>query len=345
MGGGHIKLAEVVTVSGHGSDEVASVSSTAATNVPETSASPQAQAPYRLSLKISRAVLSLTYIGGLFLGSWIVFILTRERSTEAKDYAFAIAGIFVGLAVPLSLHDMNMHMAHYVSPLQAYVLRVLWIVPIYSIQSWIALVYKADAFFLVTARECYEAYAIFSFYQLMLGALGGKQRLSKKLIATGKERAKCLPPCCCLRGWKMGSRFVHRCTVGVYQYVLIRVAVSIVAFIAESRHVYHEGSADFNYFYPWASLFMNCSQLVALYCLAAFYFETHEWGKEMRPLKKFLVIKAIVFVSWWQSIAIMGVGSLGLIPPALNYSTAEVSMALQNFAICIEMFFYQIGET
>lgn len=177
----------------------------------------------------------------------------------------------------------------------------------------------------------------------MLGALGGKARLAKKLIATGKERAKCLPPCCCLRGWRMGSRFVHRCTVGVYQYVLIRVIVSIIAFIAEAKHVYHEGSADFKYFYPWASLFMNCSQLVALYCLAAFYMETHDWGKEMRPLSKFLVIKAIVFVSWWQSIAIMGFASMGMIPSTLNYSSSEVAMALNNFAICIEMFFYCIG--
>ena len=304
---------------------------------------PSSVAPFRLALKISRAMLWLTYGGGVILGSWIVYALTREKASETQDYAFAIAGIFVGLAVPLSLYDMNMHMAHYVSPLQAYVLRVLWIVPIYSVQSWIALVYKEDAFFFVTMREVYEAYAIFSFYQLMLGALGGKGRLSKRLLAVGKERAACLPPCCCLRGWKMGSRFVHRCTVGVYQYVLIRVVVSVGALIAEGRHMYHEGTTDFRYFYPWASLMMNFSQLTALYCLAAFYMETHAWGQEMRPLKKFLVIKAIVFVSWWQSIAIVGLGSLGYVPSTLNYSTAEVSMAIQNFAICVEMFFYQIG--
>jgi hypothetical protein len=88
---------------------------------------------------------------------------------------------------------------------------------------------------------------------------------------------------------------------------------------------------------------MNLSQLVALYCLAAFYVETHDWGAAARPLTKFMVIKAIVFVSWWQGLGIAGAHNLGLLPPQLGYSSEEVSHGLQNFAICIEMFFYMIG--
>ena len=57
------------------------------------------------------------------------------------------------------------------------------------------------------------------FYMLMLEFLGGRRRLAERLASKGKERAKHLPPLCCFRGWRLGSRFVHRCTVGVYQYV------------------------------------------------------------------------------------------------------------------------------
>ena len=38
--------------------------------------------------------------------------------------AWAVAGIFVALSLPLSLHEINMHVTHYVSPMQKYYVRV-----------------------------------------------------------------------------------------------------------------------------------------------------------------------------------------------------------------------------
>jgi hypothetical protein len=90
----------------------------------------------------SRYLLILTYVFGAALSGWVIFALNR-RHAENHEWAFAVAAIFVGITLPISLHNMNMHMTHFVSPMQAYVLRIIWMVPIYSIQSWIALVYRA----------------------------------------------------------------------------------------------------------------------------------------------------------------------------------------------------------
>ena len=274
-----------------------------------------------------------------------------------------------------------MHMRHYVNPLQRLVMRLIWMVPIYSLQSWWALIKTTshtDAFFLVTARECYEAYCLYAFYQLMLESLGGKERLAYRLVKVGRVRSPCPPPCCCLRGWKMGSRFVHRNTVGVYQYVLLRVMVSLMAFAAESGKKYNEGVWDFKYFFPYASITINCSQMVALYCLAMFYLETKQWLRPLSPLTKLCgrppspppththlpsearaplnnaptpttpprstIIKAVVFVTWWQGLAISIASSMDMIKPTLNYSKVEVGMAIQNFAICVEMFFAALAH-
>ena len=62
-----------------------------------------------------------------------------------------------------------------------------------------------------------QAFVLFAFYQLMLSFLGGRHKLAERLRARTKERARPLLPC--LKGWRMGSRFVHRTTVGVYQCV------------------------------------------------------------------------------------------------------------------------------
>ena len=96
----------------------------------------------RMWVLASRYLLILTYVCGAALSGWVIFALNR-RHAENHEWAFAIAAIFVGITVPISLHNMNMHMTHFVSPMQAYVLRIIWMVPIYSIQSWIALVWRA----------------------------------------------------------------------------------------------------------------------------------------------------------------------------------------------------------
>jgi len=175
---------------------------------------------------------------------------------------------------------------------------------------------------------------IYSFYWLLLQFLGGKKRLADRLAARGQERAKHLPPLCCLKGWRLGSRFVHRNNVGacarletiwlasfdrqscatpshrrpilsgagVYQYILLRVVVSIITLFCEFGGVYKEGNWGPQYFYLYATIIINISQMYALYCLALFYKELHQELKPLRPLGKFAVVKAVVFFSWWQSV-------------------------------------------
>ena len=46
--------------------------------------------------------------------------------------------------------------------------------------------------------------------QLMLSFLGGREKLAERLRARPKERSHSLLPFCGT-GWRMGSRFVHRC--------------------------------------------------------------------------------------------------------------------------------------
>lgn len=133
--------------------------------------------------------------------------------------------------------------------------------------------------------------------RLMLSFLGGPRKLAERLKAKPKERAKHLPPFCCLKGWRLGNRFVHRCTVSVYQYVFLRVFCSVLMLILEPLGLYHEGNWSPRYFYLWGTLIVNFSQCMALYALGLFYLETREELKPLSPLGKFGVIKAVVFAT------------------------------------------------
>ncbi|RYG57115.1 OSTA/TMEM184 family protein [archaeon] len=118
-----------------------------------------------------------------------------KMQAETHVIAWAVAAFFVGVAVPISLHEIHMHIVrsscsacgmctahaqqwwvhshargtcerrmstralqiHYSVPeLQRHYIRILWMVPIYAIESWCALRFKDEKVYLETARECYE---------------------------------------------------------------------------------------------------------------------------------------------------------------------------------------------
>jgi len=47
--------------------------------------------------------------------------------------------------------------------MQRYVVRILWMVPLYSLQSWLSLRFHESALYIETLRDCYEAYVLASF--------------------------------------------------------------------------------------------------------------------------------------------------------------------------------------
>lgn len=65
-----------------------------------------------------------------------------------------------------------MHLEHYNQPkLQIRVIRILWMVPIYAVDSWLSLRFKDARFYIDPLRECYEAYVIYNFFMYLVAYL------------------------------------------------------------------------------------------------------------------------------------------------------------------------------
>lgn len=65
-----------------------------------------------------------------------------------------------------------MHTEYYTRPrLQRHVIRILWMVPIYSLDAWLALRFKDARGYLDPVREIYEAYVIYNFYAYLMNYL------------------------------------------------------------------------------------------------------------------------------------------------------------------------------
>jgi len=90
-----------------------------------------------------------------------------QDADDALVVFWTLGAVCVLLAVPVSLHSIHMHVIHYVSPLQRHYVRILWMVPIYALCSWLALRFNEQKLLLETIREFYESYVVYSFLKLM----------------------------------------------------------------------------------------------------------------------------------------------------------------------------------
>jgi Organic solute transporter Ostalpha len=99
-------------------------------------------------------------------------------SKDPHLIAWFSAGAFVLLGFPISLYGIVMHLANYNQPeTQSYIVRILWMVPLYSVQSWLSLRYNNYAVYIETLRDSYESYVLYSFLQYLIQVLGGEEAL------------------------------------------------------------------------------------------------------------------------------------------------------------------------
>ena len=139
----------------------------------------------------------------------------------------------------------------------------------------------------------------------------------------------------------MGQDFINGCTHGVTSYIVIRPLTTIIAFACELTGTYGEGQFSPKHAYLYLAVINSCSQMWAMYCLILFYYAFKEDLAGIKPLAKFICIKAVVFFSFWQAVLVSFLFSVGIIkddPRWTTYNKESVAAGIQDFLICIEMF-------
>ncbi|MFS7889519.1 putative organic solute transporter subunit alpha/Transmembrane protein [Helianthus anomalus] len=139
-----------------------------------------------------------------------------------------------------------------------------------------------------------------------------------------------------LEPWKLGQRVYQIMKAGIVQYMIIKAVTSVLAVFLEAFDVYCEGDFKWGCGYPYMAVVINFSQTWALYCLVQFYEITKHELSHINPLSKFLTFKSIVFLTWWQGVAIALLFSFGLVRSPIAQEL-QFKSSIQNFIICIEM--------
>jgi len=377
--------------------------------------------------------------------------LTMSLPFKAEhQVAWIVAGCFALLSTCLTFYQVSMHIRYNCQPeSRRFVIRILLMVPIYALESWLGLRFASITLYFDLLRECYEAFVIYSFYQLLISALGGERKLVALLAK--KEPMPHAFPFCCLPKWRMSDRFYIKFSqgelerlqaavekrqkeraekaattallpagaaaerkealdasavelgqataanpspdfsaaasspravrpmdappvpkpaaapkmpasylspysrphhsdflthtqLGTLQYCIAKPVTALLAFILSLLDLYGESTFDFASGYPYLAFITNMSQIWAMYCLILFYVRMKEELAPLRPIPKFLCVKAVVFFTFWQSVLIAGLAQMGVLHDTRNFTQAEIVGALQDFIVCLEMLFAALAH-
>jgi tryptophan-rich sensory protein len=260
--------------------------------------------------------------------------------------AQGIAGVFVWAALFVTCTQIYHHLRWYTNPTeQRWIVRILFIVPIYATYSWISLLFfNSESYYVYffTVRDCYEAFVIYNFLSLCYEYLGGEGNIMSEI--RGKPiRSSCLYGTCCLNGKTYTIGFLRFCKQATLQFCLVKPLMAFVIIFLQAFGHYRDGDWSPDGGYIYITIIYNISESLALYGLFLFYFATRDLLTPFEPVLKFCTVKSVIFLSFWQGVGLAILEKADVISPIIDSngtrtSAGTVSAGYQNFLICIEMF-------
>eukprot|EP00940_MAST-03C_sp_MAST-3C-sp2_P000141 g141.t1 len=245
----------------------------------------------------------------------------------ASETGWIVAGVAANLAILIALCNIIRHLRNYHTPhLQIWTVRIIVIVPVYAFVSWMSLKLPEEALYFNTVRDVYEAYIIYCFIALML-AYGGGENNCLVLMRSRGHLAHPFPFNFCLQPMLLDAKFMRRCKQGCIQFVILKPILALMSLVLMGV-----GKYDSTGYQAFLLTVYNISYTVALYYLFLFYLATREILKEQHIVLKFFAVKTVVFLTYWQMLAVEAW-------PGLSTEDGE---ACNDFILCIEMVFFAI---
>ncbi|KAK9458045.1 organic solute transporter Ostalpha-domain-containing protein, partial [Dipodascopsis uninucleata] len=273
---------------------------------------------------------------------YVIELLTNDCLLSS---ILSITGVFALLASATSCASIFMHLKNYRKPLlQRYVIRIQFLIPIYSLASWLSLSWHRLAMFVEPIRDVYEAFVIYQFLWLLTNLLGGERSLIVAMY--GKPPREHLFPFKIVFP-KVDISDPHTLLTikrGVLQYAWLKPVFAILAFLMKAIGIYKEGYISITSGYFWLGIIYNLSVSTSLYCLGLFWICLAPLLKPYRPMPKFLCIKLILFASYWQGFLLSILVWLGVIHDVGYYTPNNVARVVHNTLMCVEMLFFAIGH-
>lgn len=176
-----------------------------------------------------------------------------------------VAGVFGGIASIITIIQIIHHWQNWVhAPSQRRVIRILALVPVYGILSFLSCIFLDVELYFQAMIDCYEAYVVYCFLILLTKYLGGHKGVAQTVASKGTLKWV-FPLNYCFKPAAANERWVWWIKWSVLQYCWVAVACAFATLITNVCGVYRDGVFSVTDGYLWVTVAINISQCIALY--------------------------------------------------------------------------------
>ncbi|KAJ7188601.1 organic solute transporter Ostalpha-domain-containing protein [Mycena filopes] len=275
---------------------------------------------------------------------------------QAHHVGWLIAGFFTVVAVITSFWLVDKHLQWYTNKReQRYIVRLLFMVPIYATISLASYLFWNHSTPLLLIRDAYESTVLTSFFYLLLiylspnpddqKAIFRKVGLSREAdaeaLAKGKEPKKWMFPLGFIKSKPAdGLYFLQMMKWGVLQYCVIRPLTTLAAVVLNYIGWYCDGSFNPRWGYVYITIVVSISVSVAMYCLIQVYMPISVYLAPQKPLLKLFAIKAVVFLTFWQSTFLAVLSMFGVVKDTTYMTADDINIGIAALLETFEMMLF-----
>ncbi|GAA6002268.1 hypothetical protein JCM10207_003155 [Rhodosporidiobolus poonsookiae] len=262
---------------------------------------------------------------------------------DAHEIGWVIAGATAAAATVITLFSVWKHARNYYNPKQQrQVLRIMFMPAVYAIVSFFSYRFFRSYTYYSVSVVIYESIVLAAFLMLLLQYVG-ESTDAQKAVLKDKEKQKIPFPFWCIRYRPSKPYFLHALKWSVLQYSLLRPLISIAEIICQAYDVLCPTAYSVYFAEVYLDSIDFVSISVALYGLICLYDLVKEQLAGKKPLSKFLCIKLVVMLTFYQSFIFSILESHGVIHATEFWTATNVSDGLNALCICCEMVLMSIA--
>ena len=264
--------------------------------------------------------------------------IQHEKET-LRYLLWILAGISTVLCLFFSLLLIRKHLKNLTRPReQRKIIGILYLAPVFAVDSFLSISFPEMSQLFGTLKEVYEGYSVYLFFSLLVEYLGGEKRSIEllKLRFEPLYRPYPLRKLCCPQPLDP-EPFFNGSKLGVMQFVVVRPLMGFVALILWSFGLYTKGDFRLDQGYFYIEMINNISVSWAVYCLLRFFVAMRRNLQPFDPVPKFLAIKVIVFLCFWQGVLLAVLAKFNVIQEVGSWTIENVKTGIQDILVCFEM--------
>ncbi|KAF9501795.1 DUF300-domain-containing protein [Pleurotus eryngii] len=280
----------------------------------------------------------------------------KERAPDGPPLFDNGTIVIQAVATIASFWLINKHLQWYTNKReQRYIVRLLFMVPLYALISFASFLFWNQSTPLILVRDGYESTVLTSFFYLLLMYLspnteeqktifrkaGLSRENDREALRKGQEPKKWVFPLGFIK-WKPadGLLFLQLQKWGVLQYCVLRPLTTLVAVVLDYMGLYCESSWSLGWGHIYIVIIVSISVTIAMYCLIQLYVPVAQELAPHKPLLKLFAVKAVVFLTFWQSTFLSVLAMFGVVTDTAHMTAEDINIGIGALLETFEMMLF-----